>query len=90
MTHPRFAIKRIVSTCLASFQTGAHVVSSQVFSKIKECIEGRVEADMVGGEGSQANHILDNTHTHIGIGAYVIDNRLRYVEVSEVGPTSTQ
>eukprot|EP00903_Cladosiphon_okamuranus_P011055 g10437.t1 len=54
---------------------------NEIFSRIKECIDRRVEADMVGGGGSQANHVLDNTHTHIGIGVYVFDNRLRYVEV---------
>ena len=58
--------------------------TSQVFSRIKECIEGRVEADTPGSEASKANHILDKTHTHIGIGMYVIDNRLRYVEVRVV------
>lgn len=46
---------------------------------------------MLGGEGSKATHILDNIHTHIGIGVYVIDNRLRYVEVSgKQFPVSTQ
>lgn len=29
-------------------------------------------------------------HTHIGIGVYVIDNRLRYVEASDDGLISTQ
>lgn len=45
---------------------------------------------MLGGEGSKANHILDSTHTHIGIGVYVIDSRLRYVEASDGGLISTQ
>lgn len=45
---------------------------------------------MLGGEGSKPNHILDNMHTHIGIGVYVVDNRLRYIEASDVGLISSQ
>ena len=83
----RFVVKP-PSTCLASFSYRNSCFDSQVFTKIKECIEGRVEADRLGGENSEAEHILDDTHTHIGIGMYVIDNRLRYVEASDIGTHS--
>lgn len=83
----RFVVKP-PSTCLASFSYRNSCFVSQVFTKIKECIEGRVEADRLGGENSEAEHILDDMHTHIGIGMYVIDNRLRYVEASDIGTHS--
>lgn len=40
---------------------------------------------MLGDEGSKTDHMLDSIHTHIGIGVYVVDNRLRYVEASHGG-----
>ncbi len=57
--------------------------ATKIFSTIKGCIDGRVEADGLGSEGTQTNHMLDSIHTHVGIGLYVVDNRLRYVEASQ-------
>lgn len=59
--------------------------AAQIFSKIRECIEGRIGADVLAGEGNKTDHMLEGIHTHIGIGVYAVDTRLRYVEASHGG-----
>eukprot|EP00752_Nemacystus_decipiens_P009403 g8406.t1 len=75
-----FAYGQHVSEVVFGFDVNEET-DNEVFNRIKECIEERVEAEKSGGESSKVNHILDNVHTHIGIGVYVVDNRLRYAEV---------
>lgn len=59
--------------------------ATQIMNRIKECIEGRLGADALDQERGKTNHMLDNKHTHIGIGVHVVDDRLRYAEVSQCG-----
>ena len=53
----------------------------QISSKIIECIEARLEAEDQDEGGGNTNHLLNKEHTHIGIGVYVADGKLRYAEV---------
>lgn len=53
----------------------------QIVAAIKGCIEERAGPDAAEGRGGSNNHLLDGIHTHIGIGLFVSENRLRYVEV---------
>ncbi|CAM9317093.1 unnamed protein product [Ectocarpus sp. 12 AP-2014] len=75
-----FAYGQHVSEEVFEFRVN-EAAEDEVMNRIKECIEGRLGADALDQEGGKTNHMLDNKHTHIGIGVHVVDDRLRYAEV---------
>lgn len=54
----------------------------KILMTVKGCIEERATEDTVEDGGSSNNHLLDDVHTHIGIGVFIAEGQLRYVEVS--------
>ncbi|CAM9467492.1 unnamed protein product [Choristocarpus tenellus] len=51
----------------------------EILGKIKDCIDTRSEEK--SSNDVATTHLLDQTHTHIGLGLYAVHDRLRYVEV---------
>lgn len=69
---------------------GHNVLLLQMSTKIKTCIEERAAEDTVQEGGLKNNHLLNGVHTHIGIGVFSSEGKLRYVEVGWVAITGTK
>lgn len=54
----------------------------KILAAINGCIKERAVEDTVEEGENSNNHLLDDVHTHIGIGVFVLEEQLRYVEVS--------
>lgn len=53
----------------------------KILMLVKGCIEKRAVEDKIEDGGSSNTHLLDDVHTHIGIGVFMMEDQLRYVEV---------